>query len=483
MRNRTVEVKPGNRQASDAGRGRVALLTPYFPFFDGVFSDDYRRAQERNARELAGLIASAGFEVHHLGLTDSSEKSMEHGRELAAGEPDVLVVAPVMAAPATHSVPAVELVDRPTVLVEVARRKRFEEGYTEVQATEDSTLLGCIMASAGLRGGGRPFFQKVLSEEASREDLWRGLDGAVGSERLSGQRVGLLGDKLKGYVDVDMSVSELEGLGLDGIEIPGAELVEAFERVDEVALAGAYEVLARWDPIFETGRPALDTDLRLAVALEVLVARYELSGLALNCHGTLMRKSPSVGIPACLAASVVASNGCPVTCTGDVSTIVALLVSKLFTDRVLYCEPFTFEYVSSRVVLGSCGIGNTAIAGPERVRVCKNYAYPGCVSSGSCVRFGLPPGDATMLAYAPDRPGDQRGGSLLCTTGKLAGDYFPNMHGPNAVLELDSPDPMNVLERWIAAGPAHHVALADGDLSVELRALEPFTAVRINMLA
>jgi hypothetical protein len=50
---------------------RVALLTPYFTLFDGVFPDEYRRRQESNARRLAELIVAEGFEVHHFGLTDT----------------------------------------------------------------------------------------------------------------------------------------------------------------------------------------------------------------------------------------------------------------------------------------------------------------------------------------------------------------------------------------------------------------------------
>jgi hypothetical protein len=462
--------------------GRVALLTPYFPFFDGIFPDTYRRRQEVNARALADLIRGAGFDVDHLGLTDSVEIAVEHGNRLAAAEPDVLVVAPVMAAPATHSLPAVEIVGCPTVLCQVARRETFGPGYHEIEATEDSTLLGCIMASSGLRDARRPFIQALLSDTGSYDGMFRTIRGAIAAKRLPGARVGVLGDSLKGYLDVQLSKGQLADLGFDSVQIAGQELLDTFMSVDHGAVVGVLDALRQQGVRFDLDPEDMSQDLKLAVAFQRLAERYALDALAMNCHGQLGRQSRDIGIPACIGGTVLASANCPVTCTGDVATAVALLVARQFTPDIFYCEPYTFEFSSQQMVLGSCGIGNLRMASSAPVRVCKNEAYVGCVSAGACVRFAFPPSEATMLAFAARQSKEGKPGSLIWTTGELTGDYFSEMHGPNAVLKLGSADPYSTIESWVSAGPAHHVALAATDLSIELTAMQPFTSMEIQRI-
>jgi hypothetical protein len=109
-----------------------------------------------------------------------------------------------------------------------------------------------------------------------------------------------------------------------------------------------------------------------------------------------------------------------VTCTGDVSTAVALLVAREFTDKVLYCEPYTFESDSGRLVVGSCGIGNLAMAGGSPPLVCSNYAYVGREAPGACVRFGLPKSAATMLGLAPRGVDEGGRARLLWATGETS---------------------------------------------------------------
>lgn len=465
--------------ARPSSNGRIALLTPYFPLFDGTFPDDYRTRQEQNAQQLADLLTGWGFEVHHLGLTDSESLAVEHGKRLASVDPHVVLVAPVMAAPATYSVPAVTLIDRPSVVCQVVRRARIGADYDEIDATEDSTLLGCIMACSGLRRANRQFAHVMLTDLASQHHLARVLYGAIASRSLVGKRIGLLGATLEGYVDVELSAAELDQIGLVGVEVPGHALMAGFESVDETDVADARVALAASGLSIALDDGSVQRDLKLAVALERIVASYELDALSFNCHGDLFRRSPIVGIPGCLAGSVIASSECPVTCTGDVSTIVALLVAQQFTPKVQYCEPYTFEYASGRVILGSCGIGNLATASSStNPSVCVNYAYPGSKSPGCCVRFGLEAGAATLLAYVPREVGGDEIGLLLSMSGSLSDDFHQDMHGPNAVLQLSGDDPTSSLSDWAIEGPAHHLALAGADISVEIATLSAFSRIR-----
>ena len=63
-------------------------------------------------------------------------------------------------------------------------------------------------------------------------------------------------------------------------------------------------------------------------------------------------------------------------------------------------------------------------------------------------------------------------------TGELTDTYHPGMHGPNAVMLPHGDDPLSSWSEWSVAGPAHHVALAAADLSIELEAMNEFSSRR-----
>ena len=165
----------------------------------------------------------------------------------------------------------------------------------------------------------------------------------------------------------------------------------------------------------EADEQAFERDLRLTVALGRLASEHGLDAIALNCHGDVFRRSAVIGTPACLAGSVLASSECPVTCTGDVSTIVASLVAQQFTPRVLYCEPYAFEYSSGSVVLGSCGIGNVDIARHPLVPASATTTPTrgGCRPAPACGSGSIP---------APERSSPtRRGPSLQVRSGRCSG--------------------------------------------------------------
>lgn len=462
---------------------KVALITPYFPFFDGVFPDEYRARQDANAQRLADSLRAAGCQVGHYGLADGVTVAREQGHNLKSGQPDVAIVAPMMAAPGTYTLAALEELDVPVVLCQAIRRDRFGPDYDEVDATEDSTLLGGIMAAGALEGRGRRFVTCTVGPDGDVERVLRVARGAAAGPALRGRRIGIVGSILEGYLDVELSEEHLQELGFVGVRLPGDALLREFEHATQAATDQVHNELVAYAPEVDLSRDALERDLRLAAALMRLVQDSELDALVVNCHDELFRRGETVGIPACLGATAVATSDRPVTCTGDVSTAIALLVAREFTRDVLYCEPYAFENETAAAVLGSCGIGNLAVASPRWPRrIGENYAYPGCRAHGACVRFGIEPGPATILAYAPGGGLNMRPSRLIWMSGELAGTHFSGMHGPNGVFTPSGGHGALLWDRWMREGPAHHLALAASDLTIELSALATLSDLAVTQI-
>lgn len=457
---------------SRVGSGaQVALLTTYFPFFDGVFPDTYRETQAENARTLASEIESAGFEVINLGLTDSETRANEHAQLLSAAAPDVLLVVPLMACPATHALPVALALEIPTVVCQWLKQAEFRDDYDEITATEDSTLLGAAMLTSGLLQHGVRFASVVHRLGDTGGELFGALRGAIATAPAQARRIGVVGAPLEGYVDVEVGADDLVEFGMVRVPITSDRVISNLPEHRSASIAKEAEWFEAAGARFAVDPQSLSRDLALGASLEAIATSDNLDAVVLNCHDSLFRRGPHVGIPACLAGSRLASSDRPVTCTGDVSTAVALVIAREFTPDVLYCEPFTIAYESGEILLSSCGIGTMSTAASEPApSVCANLGYPGIEDAGGRLWFGFREGPATIIAFVPGMTGESA--HLIWTIGWSTGRSLDSMHGPNAIVTLDSPDPVAVMAKWAEHGPAHHVALAGADLSVELRTMD-----------
>ncbi len=457
---------------SRAGSGaRVALLTTYFRFFDGVFPDSYRETQAENARSLAAEIESAGFEVINFGLTDSEAKAHEHAQLLSDAAPNVLLLLPLMACPATHALPVALALQIPTVICQWLKQAEFHDDYDEITATEDSTLLGAAMLTSGLLQHGLRFASVVHRRGESGGELYGALRGAIATSPAQPRRIGVVGAPLEGYVDVEVGADDLTEFGMVRVPITSDRIISNLPELQSSSVAEEAEWFEAAGAQFAADAESLARDLALGAALEAIATFDKLDAVVLNCHDALFRRGQHVGIPACLAGSRLASSDRPVTCTGDVSTAVALVIAREFTPDVLYCEPFTIAYESGEILLSSCGIGTLSTAASEPApSVCKNLGYPGIADAGGRLWFGFREGPATIIAFVPGTLGEPA--HLIWTVGRSSGRSLRSMHGPNAIVTLDSTDPVSVMAKWVEHGPAHHVALAGADLSVELRTMD-----------
>src|SRR4051812_34216857 len=449
-------------------RPKVGVVSCYFPLFEQQMPPGFREDREATARGYAELL-SRDFDVVDAGMLASDADGDRANAVLRAAGADVVVYAPTMAAPPSYAAHALAGVDAPLVIWNGPAIERLPDGLTQAQATINSSQVAAVMLANALTRTTTPFTAISASpaQAEDRERLARTVRAAAAGSVLRGASVLRVGGWVPGYLDVESTDAELAQLGVTERNVEVEELDGAFAAVDEERVSRGLADLDRSDWISREGG-ADRRSIRLALALEDLAAASDAVAATVNCHSEILRWNPSIGITACLGASLLTAGGGPVSCTGGLSTALALVLARSLSGRALYCEFYTPERETGLMLLAAGGEGDPAWADPRHpVVVEPNDHYPGDHGAGASLSFQLEQGPATALSLSP------AGGAwrLAWATGEIVEARYDGMGGPNGMFRFDSGTAFDAGARWIASGATHHNALARGRLDVEIPVL------------
>lgn len=461
-------------------RPRVGLLTPYFAFFDDRFPRSFRARQESYAKTLATRLAHQGITVVYLGLCSTDQEARRQGTILAVSDLDAVVVAPTMAVPPAYVLPAIEACDKPVILWYDSRVEQFSHDFSEIDATEFSGLLGCVMVANVLRRTGRRF--EVVSSTGQDDHLLASaIRGAAAASSLSAIRMGCIGAPISGYLDVALDDIAASSIGLTVVRIDAEQIARWVESASDSELDIVLVRLKRARLRMPRSRnEAVEQSLRVCVALSKAVSEYNLDALAINCHETWFRFNRRIGVQGCLAASLQSSEGVPVACTGDASTTFALTVMARLAGHAQYCEGYALGAKSGELILGSCGMGDPRLA-QKPVGVVFNQLYSGVRGAGCGLRMPFPSGPATMVGFSPQT--EHVASQFTWAFGELTGHSYRKLVGPNGTYRFGGSSPAESTLEWIRHAPAHHVALSRGDVALELKLFDAFTDLKLVRVA
>jgi len=461
-------------------RLRVGFAAPYFTLVEPRMGAGYR---DRRRAEAGGWARALGeeFDVSDGELITSLEDGEHAGELFASRGVDVVVLAPTMVAPPAHAIAALDGAGAPAVLWMVPGFPRLPDELRPEQAAGNSMSVGATMIGNVLVRRARPFaaIAAAPDDRAAMSRLRRVVRAAGAAGRLRGAVALRIGDPVDGYLDVESSEAELAALGVREHRIDADELAQAFSAV---GTGTARELLAELrSRDWHLGEfPLLEDSARLAVAVGELVERAGAVCGTVNCHSACLRFSETVGIPACLAVSVLTGRGIPFSCTGDQPTALALLLARVLSGAALYCELNSAESQTGLALLSAGGEGDPAwLASGGRVAVEPNRFFPGGRGDGAGVSFPVAAGPATLLSLSPVAAGWR----LVWATGEVEESrYGSSLETPNAMFRFDSGPAVEACEAWTRSGATHHAALAAGRLDLEVEVVGAALGVETRRL-
>jgi L-fucose isomerase-like protein len=474
---------------------KVALLSPYWDFFESSVKGDLRAA----GRELAARVAATLEGVRPLlarrpagsstqftlrgsdpidaaridgaaelvvvadEVADSRAAGAAAAERIAAAGPDALVVLQSIAVPPAFTRAALDaLPDLPLVVFAAQRARRPPEPYSHADVAFDGATVGGPQLTNVLGRRGRPYALVAGTLEAAGDRLRAAVRAAAAAGRLRRARIARVGRPIDGYDCVDVDERDLRAAtGIELVPVAPAVVGAAYAEADGAAVEA--EVRAGW----EIEAPCVARSTRFAAALQTLDERLGVAAGAMNCHVPEIRLGDEPGIAPCFALGRETSRGVPWTCAGDVVTAVAMLTVKLLGGAALYHEVQALDHGSDEALLANSGEHDLAFADPRERPLLRSNPW----WEGACAQFSPAPGPGTLVAFTPhaDEPSGFR---YIVAEGEFTARRSPATGTVNAAFRFGGDEPVAASwERWARAGVNHHSAATPGHLGEAVAAV------------
>ena len=393
--------------------------------------------------DLVRVLEGFEFQVVELGTIDSPDESVAAGRKLAESHVHAVALA------ATSWFEDYLVVD----LVEECNTPVF---LWALPGMETGALCGTQQVSAYLKHLGVPYdgaygpFESRTTQLQARSFL----RASALKHRLRRARIGLAGHRVAGMTETSVSEFALKsavGPRIVPLDLP--HLIEAAKAVPEKEAARRWKELVRRAARCQVSEADGLGAIKFYIAIRELVSRHRLDALTIGCYPHLM------GQP-CLAASLLADHGIPLSCEGDVNGAVGQILLTLLTGQPTHNTDWLDPLEDGSVVFTHCGNGSLSLAEkPEAIHL----ASVRLMGQGVCVLFPAKSGPVTLVNLIPH--------GATYQLALLEGEALPtDMVFPGNPLRVRFECPTSQIIQWIYdEGIGHHWMAGYGHIGREIR--------------
>lgn len=464
---------------------RVAVLCGYMPYFDEIMPAGYRETKHRWGERVAGLFED-GAEVLYTGLITDHEAGFRAARQLQAFGPDVILLAPAMAAPAGYTWTAIrDFAGVPVVIWNAHELESVPPSYDMPDLCRHSANVGTLMISnVLLRHGRKPVvITGLFRDEAVRSQVRAAVQVGALVGRLRRSRFGVLGGPMDGYLNVTVDPGDLKAkTGITLVDLSAAELTDAYRAASDSAVADLAGLLRSRHQVEVADEREYLASVRLAAALWELIQRHDLVGGTFNCRYEYSVLNPEIGLIGCLANTHLTTSGYPFTCTGDVITAIAMYLGKALGGSALYCECDAIDYAKDLMLCANTGEGDFCQAAESAsCRIFATGAASGRHSAGCSVAYKARAGPGTLVGFSPRA--DARGGyAIIAAPGEILGSPDLAIQVPTLWFRFRNGPAAEAFNRWCMAGATHHGAVCAGDLAPDLAMVGDLLGIETSII-
>lgn len=210
----------------------------------------------------------------------------------------------------------------------------------------------------------------------------------------------------------------------------------------------------------------LESAARTSVALDRLVAKYQLGSMAYYYKGTGNPENEETIASIILGNSLLTANGVPVAGEYEIKNAQAMKIMDSFGAGGSFTEYYAMDFKDDVVLMGHDGPGHIAIAeGKIKVRPLK--VYHGKVGKGVSVEMSVKNGPVTLLSVV-----EKRGGGLMLLVAEGESVAGPILEIGNTNSRYKFPiGARGFVNAWNSHGSAHHCAIGVGHVSSKIKKL------------
>jgi len=339
------------------------------------------------ADSLERVLVGAGCDVHSLGSVDTADRAAAAGKKLAELQVDAVAMA---AACWFEDYLVLDLLEECDVPVLLWSQPGMETG----------SLCGTQQLTSFLKYLAKPY-RCVHGPIEDGDGLVRAtefLRACALKSALRRARVGLAGHRVDGMAHASANEFALKkAIGPRVVPLDVQNILERADRVSEEEARLSWLAMMKRASACKVCEPEGLLAMRTYAAFRSVVEEKHLQALAVGCYPHLMGK-------ACLAASLLADEGIPLGCEGDVNGAVGQLILTLLTGQPTHNTDWLEPLEDGTVVFTHCGSGSLSLA--ERAEDIE-LASVRLMDQGVCALFPAKTGPVTLISLTPCDSGYQ----------------------------------------------------------------------------
>ena len=330
----------------------------------------------------------------------------------------------------------------------------------------NSGMAGVPEMTSALLRIGRPFWivTSMMEDPEGHRQLAEYITAAGVIRRLKTARIAVFGHAFEGMTDLMIDQLSLrQFVGPVCWPVEPEKVSAAMSQVSDEDV----KTLVRK----ESGRYKIDMDAvqfehscRLALALEKVTRAGKFDAAA--SFDQVWLTDAHVGIIPAYATGRLCELGIPCSTEGDLTTVTAMLILQELAGKATFLENYVIDFKRDAMILSHDGHGNPALAAkPADVTLKHSIYYQGVNGFGASFEYAYAPGLVTNLALV------NVGGRWQLNISE--GESITIKPRPVAAPQmLFKPKNLNIkdwCDAWCKAGSPHHMALAYGHLSRQIK--------------
>lgn len=445
----------------------------YFEQFEGL-----REKLSNYHNALINSVKENDVEVVDFGFVGNNQKAYEVASEIKKHNIDLIMCNMITYATSSVFAPIILNCDAPIILIALQPRSKLDYSKANTFMQLENDNICAVPEFVGVANRLQRKIHDVIigtlyNDAQAQAEITKWCNIAKVLHSLNGARIGLMGHTMEAMYDMHAdptAISAAFGIHVPLLEIDDA--VEVYNAVTEKEIQAKIKVI---DEEFDMPDPKsdpitmklTDTDklqaAKSAVALDRLVEKYSLTGLAYYYEGldnTIQRTLASTFI---VGNSILNAQGIPMCGEFDIKTCIAMLIMDRLDIGGSFAEFHPFDFEEDFILVGHDGPHHLAIAdGKPVLRSLKKYhGKPG---SGAGVEFKIKEGPITMLGITQARDGKFKFviGEGYSKSGPIPPTGNTNTRG------FFEPTTREFIKKWVMEGPTHHYALGIGHHADEL---------------
>ncbi len=444
----------------------------YWPQFEGLKEELSVKAGEFGAYFKNSEIVYGGF-------ADNVDTAFEAVQRLKKEDIDALFLVLTTYVTSAVAAPFAVYLDVPQILVGIQPLDRldYKKTTTYMQLCNDDVCSMPEVAGVYARLG-KPVPEFLIATKGNSAKIAHAVD--VWEKALTAKvafkyaKIGYLGHTYEGMYD--MHTDPTAFTRTFGAHVKMLEMCELAEYVHS---ATAAEIDAKIDEVeqkFDIKEPSQDpltdyvqrSDLeyscRLAVALEKLVEKNDLTALAYYYKSEPGNEYEQMAANLIIGNTLLTSRNIPLAGEADLKTAASMLVMNRVGAGGSFAELHPFDSCDDIILIGHDGPHNINISDRKPI-LRKLKKFHGKSGSGVGVEFNIKSGPISLLSTSVD--GDGRMKMILAKGESLPGD-IPQTGNTNTRCKFNC-SVEDFVERWCKCGPTHHLALGTGDVTEEIK--------------